>query len=168
MIITKQDPKNNKARTNPTLEALRSAQDNQFPEYQYKPEYLPFFRERPWAVRPQENLIFSQKEKEVTRQIEAILAELAKLAKTVNETLTSEIKNVVSTPVVTPGVYHLNFFEKIKQTLILLRKKVEHAATWAAEGNRRSKKMGYYRAQVQKSGTKFMLSQERTTATQTG
>jgi hypothetical protein len=166
MIITNKDPKN-KSRTNNTLEILRSLEENQFSET-YNREHLPFFRERSWAVKPQENLIFSQKEKEVQQKIDQILTELAKLAKTVNETLTTEIKNVVQTPIVAPGVYHLNFFEKIRETLVLLSKKIEHAATWVAEGNKRGKKMGYYHSQVKKSGTKFMLSQERTTATQTG
>jgi len=69
---------------------------------------------------------------------------------------------------VEPGVYHLNFFERPKQAIIIFRKKIEDSASWLALFNQRAKKRGYYWTQFKKSGTKFLLSQERYMATQAG
>jgi uncharacterized phage-associated protein len=82
--------------------------------------------------------------------------------------LVQEVEKATKIEPVDPGLYHLNFFEKLKQTIITLRKKIEDSANWLALFNQRSKKKNYYWSQVRKSGTKFMLSQERYMATQAG
>ncbi|HKZ34580.1 MAG TPA: DUF5660 family protein [Patescibacteria group bacterium] len=118
-------------------------------------------------ARRQEMLVFSRKQEEIKTQIEAIQEELKKL---VGEAvgLAQEVEMAVEQSIVDPGVYHLNFFDKLRQTLILLRKKVADSHTWMHTVNSRSKQRSFFWAQVGQSGTKFMLSQERYMSTQAG
>jgi len=118
-------------------------------------------------IRHQERLIWKQEEEKTKLQIAAILEELKKLA-SATKNLANEVDIAAKQVPVEPGVYHLSFFEKLRETLVLIRKRVEDAATWLSAFNQRAKRRNYYWAQVRKSGTKFMLSQERYMATQAG
>jgi len=118
-------------------------------------------------IRRQERIVWRQEEEKVRLQITAILEELKKLAAaTKNLAQETEIATEQIPP--QPGEYHLSFFEKLRQTLILIRKRVENSATWLATFNQRAKRRNFYWGQVRKTGTKFMLSQERYMATQVG
>jgi len=118
-------------------------------------------------LRQEERLVFKQEEQKTKLQIQAIQEELKKLALSTKD-LVEEVEKAAKLEPVDPGVYHLNFFEKLKQTIITLRKKIEDSANWLSLFNQRNKKQGYYWSQFKKSGTKFMLSQERYMATQAG
>jgi hypothetical protein len=115
----------------------------------------------------QEKLVFSRKQEEIKAQITAIQEELKKL---ISEAagLAKEVEVAVEQSVVNPGIYHLNYFDKLRQLLILLRKKVADSRTWMHTVNSRTKRRSYFWGQVQKSGTKFLLSQERYMSTQAG
>lgn len=121
-----------------------------------------FFR-----VRQEERLVFKQEEQKTRLQIKAIQEELKKLAESTKD-LAREVEIASKLEPVEPGVYHLNFFERLKQTIVTLRKRIEDSASWLALFNQRAKRRSYYWAQVKKSGTKFLLSQERYMATQAG
>jgi len=121
-----------------------------------------FFR-----VRQEERLVFKQEEQKTRLQIKAIQEELKKLVESTKD-LVKEVEVASKLEPVEPGVYHLNFFEKLKQAIIIFRKKIEDSASWLALFNQRAKKRGYYWTQFKKSGTKFLLSQERYMATQAG
>ena len=121
-----------------------------------------FFR-----VRQEERLVFKQEEQKTRLQIKAIQEELKKLAESTKD-LAKEVEIASKLEPVEPGVYHLNFFERLKQAIIIFRKNIEDSANWLTLFNQRAKKRGYYWSQVRKSGTKFMLSAERYTATQAG
>jgi len=115
-----------------------------------------------------EKLVFSSRNEEVKTQIKLIQEELKKLAKE-TQGLSQEIKNAVFNGVVEPGIYHFNFFERIRNLITLVRKQVFESRSWLSTLNHRKKhRQGFYWAQVKKSGTKYMLSQERYTVTQTG
>jgi len=118
-------------------------------------------------IRRQERIIWKQEEEKVRLQIAAILEELKKLA-AATKNLAQEAKVATEQIPISPGEYHLSFFEKLRQTLILIRKRIENSATWLAAFNQRVKRRNFYWAQVRKAGTKFMLSQERYMATQVG
>lgn len=118
-------------------------------------------------IRQQERLVWTRKEQDTKLQIAAILEELKKLA-SATKNLTKEVDVAAKQVPVEPGVYHLSFFEKLRETLVLLRKRIEESATWLSAFNQKAKKRNFYWAQVRKSGTKFMLSQERYMATQAG
>lgn len=118
-------------------------------------------------TRSREKLVFSQKEEEVKIQIKALREEIKKLISLTQE-VAQETEKVALEEVVMPGTYHLNFFEKIRNLLALARKRIEESRTWLSFCKSRAKKRSHYWAQVKKSGTKFMLSQERYMSTQMG
>lgn len=121
-----------------------------------------FFR-----IRQEERLVFKQEEQKTQLQIRAIQEELKKLVESTKD-LVKEVEIAAKLEPVEPGIYHLGFFERLRQAIIIFRKRIEESATWLSLFNQRAKKRSYYWAQVQKSGTKFMLSQERYMATQAG
>lgn len=115
----------------------------------------------------QERLIFHRKQEETKLQIQAIQEELKKLAQTTSN-LSGEVKKATLQAVVEPGTYHENFFDRIRKLIELARKKLAESETWMQIFNARSKQKSHYWGQVQKSGTQFMLSQERYMVTQVG
>ncbi len=119
------------------------------------------------SLKQQERVIFKKAEQEVRLQIQAIQTELAKLIR-VTQKLTKEVRTAATQAPANPGVYHLNFLEKLRAFIIFLRKNVADSAQWLEACNQKAKKKGGYWHQVKKSGAKFMLSQERSVATQTG
>lgn len=142
----------------------------QFPAEQWKNREAQIrSQERTHARRiiQQEKLVYSRKQEELKKQITAIQHEL-KLLVSEAGLVSIEVETAVQNIVVNPGVYHVNFFEKIRQLLVLLRKQVEHSNTWMQETNAKAAKRTGYWGKVKKGGTKFMLSQERTIATQSG
>ncbi|MGB9911080.1 MAG: DUF5660 family protein [Microgenomates group bacterium] len=121
-----------------------------------------------FTLSQQEKVLWNQEKQQVQIQIKAILEELKRLAQA-TQNLTKEVQVAASQPPpVEPGKYHLSFFEKLRETLKLLRQRVENSVTWLQAFNQRKKIRNYYWAQVRKAGTKFMLSQERYMATQVG
>jgi hypothetical protein len=113
----------------------------------------------------QERLLFSAKEQQTRIQIKSIQEELKKLASETGE-LNQEIKKAVFNTPVETGTYYLNFFDRIKRLIEVARKKIASSRTWLAEFNRRNKrkKQCFFWAQAKKSGTRFTLSQERSSA----
>lgn len=118
-------------------------------------------------IRRQERLVWTKKEEDTRLQIATVLEELKKLASATKD-LAKEADIAAKQVPVEPGVYHLSFFERLRETLILLRKRIEESATWLTAFNQKANRRNNYWAQVRKSGTKFMLSQERYMATQAG
>ena len=132
------------------------------------------FERQGWAfqqdyldLRRREQVIWTKQEQEVKLQVQAILNELKQIA-TSTKTLTKEVEVAAMQAPVEAGVYHVNFFEKLRLALVELRKRVEESATWLAAFNQKSKKRNYYWAQFKKSGTKYTLSADRYMATQVG
>ncbi|MBN1263366.1 MAG: hypothetical protein JW991_03330 [Candidatus Pacebacteria bacterium] len=118
-------------------------------------------------IRSQERSVHRQQEQEAQLQIEGIRGELLKLAQTTEE-LAKEVKIAAIQAPVAPGVYHLNFLDRLRAFIIFMRKNIAESRHWLAMCNQRSKKKSHYWQQVKKSGSKFMLSQERYMATQAG
>ncbi|MBI5449553.1 hypothetical protein HY948_04545 [Candidatus Gottesmanbacteria bacterium] len=99
-------------------------------------------------------------------QIDAIRAELKLLASSL-KSLNTEIQKAVTEVPVAPGVYHLNFFERLKSMLKILREQIEDSSSWLSLQNNRKQKKGYW-GMYKKHGTSFGLSHERNLATQAG
>ena len=88
--------------------------------------------------------IFNAREEQRKKQINEVRQELKKLAeeiamfyKEIDVTLT---QNVASTGI--SGAYHQNFFDKLRQMIIMLRQKVRSARTWAKQMKAKQKKRG--------------------------
>jgi hypothetical protein len=170
MAIKTDFKKRKSATTNNILEILRDLGGSQVrpsPEEISPEEISRRYQEQFWRVRRQEQLVFSRKEQETQLQIKSILEELKKLVDS-TQNLTKEVEIAAKQVPVEPGVYHLSFFEKLRQAIVLFKKRIEESATWLAAFNQKAKRRNYYWAQVRKSGTKFMLSGERYMSTSAG
>jgi predicted RNase H-like nuclease (RuvC/YqgF family) len=173
------DIKNNKKRSirrDSILEALRDVgqstlEPNQPVSFENREDELRRSFERrirqQEIIRRQEFEVFSAKKEEEKAKIQALQAEVMELAKGI-ENLNKEVKVASIQQTVNPGVYHEAFFTKLVSFIKSLRKKVNDASIWLAATNKRARKQPYYWQQVRKSGTRFMLSQERYMSTQAG
>lgn len=130
-----------------------------------RPERVPFPGFRRPEIRPREPFV-APVEPHLKEQIEAIRVELKALAASIKN-LSSDIQKTVTEVPVTPGVYHKNFFERIRSILQLLREQVDDSRTWLSLHNGRKQKHGFW-GMYKKHGTSFGLSNERTLATQAG
>lgn len=120
--------------------------------------------------RQSEKVLFHRKEEEARKEVEAIKEEIKKIIKTmggVSAELIAAEQTVLSTTV-EAGTYHLNFFQRVRRLLALARKRLSESQHWLELFNSRQKHRSFYWGQVKKSGTKYMLSQERYMATQAG
>lgn len=63
---------------------------------------------------------------------------------------------------------HLSFLENLLKTLRVFREKIEDSQVWLAASSQRQSRRNFFWGQVKKSGSKFLLSSDRTPATQTG
>jgi len=116
-----------------------------------------------------ETVIFNRRQQEIQKKIEQIQLELKNLAGDVVG-LDETTRTVIQQEIVDPGLYHLNFFERLLTFVRQIRKRVTESRNWAALHSQRGKTKSYFWQQSNKKvgGTKFQLSQERQVATQTG
>ncbi|OGD62592.1 hypothetical protein A2160_06175 [Candidatus Beckwithbacteria bacterium RBG_13_42_9] len=123
-----------------------------------------------YQQRSTETLIFHQKEEAAKKEIEIIKAEIKKLVLETGDMTTelAEAEKSVMTTTVAAGVYHKNFFDRIRHLIALARKQICESKNWLQMFNSRSNNRNFYWGQVKKSGTKYMLSHERYMATQAG
>jgi len=132
-----------------------------------KEKFAHEFEQEILGLRRQEKLIYTKEGQEVKLQIKAIQDELKKLAQS-TQGLAKEVEIAAKQAPVEPGTYHLTFFEKLRQTIIQFRRRIEDSRTWLAAFNQRAKRRSYYWYHYKKSGTKFSLSAERYMSTSAG
>lgn len=129
----------------------------------FRKEYYPPQTRRPEVVvRPYVKL----EDVGIKEKIDAVRMELKALSQSVKQLQTEIVKAAIETPV-DPGTYHLNFFERLRSIVEILRQQIDDSRTWLATWSTRKKKMGYW-GKYKKHGTQFGLSSERTVATQAG
>lgn len=109
---------------------------------------------------------FQMLDAETKAQIEAIRQELKALAGALKN-LHQEVQTAIEQNPVSPGIYHINFYEQLRSFLKVLRMQIEDSRSWLATSNTRKKKMGYW-GMFKKHGTTFGLSNERSLATAAG
>jgi hypothetical protein len=114
--------------------------------------------------------IFNAREEQRKKQINEVRQELKKLAaeiamfyKEIDVTLTQD---VASTGI--SGAYHQNFFDKLRQVIMMLRQKIRSARTWAkqmkAKKNKRNVRQGLDFSNNEAKATHDMLHHERSNA----
>lgn len=145
-----QTPKSGEMKPNQPVD-LRPEQE-QRPTFR-RPEFL-----RPTPVRVEEAGL--------KQKIEAVRQELKALSQSIKQ-FNTEAQKAIETIPTDPGIYHLNFLERLKGVLKILREQVEDSRTWLTMHTARKKKMGFW-GMYKKHGTQFGLSNERTAATQSG
>lgn len=117
--------------------------DRQQEEMERKQKYEQQRRELHKKVNPVERTeVFNAREAEVEKKIESLRQELKMLAKDVKQfskeidmTLMDEVKNPGQ-----EGTYYISFFEKLKKFIILMRKRIKSARTWAQQMQSKKKK----------------------------
>lgn len=134
----------------------------EFPGYR-QPEARRFVRPMPEALKP-ENV--AAERAKVRQELMAVRNELRGLAAAV-QSLSTDIQKAIAETPVDPGVYHVNFFERLRSFLKIMRQQIEDSRSWLAVSTSRKKKIGYW-GRYKKHGTQFGLSSERTVATQAG
>ncbi len=106
----------------------------------------------------------SREQQEMDQKLQEIMNELKRLVKS-STTISNEYAALtVEQGPQQVGSYHLNFFDFMLSVITNARRKVEDSGAWLAI----SKKKNSYQQKASTLGTKFTLSQERSTATQTG
>ncbi|GAB4027138.1 MAG: hypothetical protein Fur0011_4500 [Candidatus Microgenomates bacterium] len=104
-------------------------------------------------------VIFSFADEKLKQEINSIRSELAVLVKTMGK-VEKQVELAIMDNVTQTGVYHLNYFHKLKEWIKFMRKSLEDASLWLATSKGR-KGRGYYWNQVAASGSKYSMSHER-------
>jgi hypothetical protein len=102
----------------------------------------------------------------VKQKLEAVRAELKALSRSIKQ-FSVEVDKAIQDEPVEPGIYHVNFYQRLRSLLMLLREQIDDSRSWLMVSAGRKKKKQYW-GLYKKHGTKFGLSSERTMATQTG
>lgn len=105
-----------------------------------------------------EKRLSQEKMQELRVQLQAITAEIAKLAQSTGNLATQTEVAMIEVPN-NPGIYHITFFEKVLTFLQSFRQKIDQASVWLEHTNRRAEKKNYW-SQYKKKGTSFLLSGE--------
>ncbi|KUK78896.1 MAG: hypothetical protein XD95_0720 [Microgenomates bacterium 39_7] len=100
---------------------------------------------------------------QIKEQIKAIADNMSQINHQVETIETAAEENIPQR-----SRYQLNFLELLLSFLKDLRERVEEGNTWLIAFQKKTNKKSYFWGQVKKSGSKFLLSSDRTPATQTG
>ena len=156
------------------LEALRNTQTRETPknkffsELQTKKEAEKQRIEQFQHQREQEwNKVFSAKEVQTEKRIEAIREQLTALAKQVKK-LDQNLTKAVAAPVIEVGEYQESYLEHLKKMIHLFSLKVNQANSWLEIYQSRSKKQGVYWGMARSKGNSYTQNSERNIATSVG
>lgn len=108
-------------------------------------------------------------ERQVKEAVEEIRSEIKKLMQT-SKLVERTVKDATAEKApVKPGKYHLNFFDFVLNILKDATRKLEDSVSFGAVFTSKKQQSHYWNmTNSKKGGTSFMLSGERTSATQTG
>lgn len=104
----------------------------------------------------EEKRISEEKIAKLRVQLQALISEVAKLAVGTQDLAREATVATLQVPV-NPGVYHINFFEKLISFMQSFRKKIEEASLWLGATNKRAEKKNYWNM-YKKKGSSFLLS----------
>lgn len=132
-----------------------------FPEH--SPNRLSPVR-RPEVYKP---IIADKREESGLREkVAEVRAQLVALAASIKK-FNREVERAVEDIPARPGVYHLNFLERLRGVIMILRQQIEDSSSWLALWSHRKQKRQYW-GMYKKHGTSFGLSSERGVSTQAG
>lgn len=133
--------------------------DSMLREQQDENRVLKLKLAREQQVRQEDEIVVEQKSQNLKLELSALSQEVNKLAK-VTRGLARETQIAAMQAPANPGVYHLVFFEKLREFIQSFRKKIENASLWLQSSNKRAAKKRTFWGQVSKSGSKRLLSPE--------
>lgn len=104
-------------------------------------------------------VLFSYADESLKKEIDGVRQELQMLVASMGK-VEQQIEMAMMDNIVDGGVYHLNYFQKLKTWIRFMRKSLEDSSAWLQmSGGRKSK--GYFWTQESKSGSKYSMSSER-------
>ncbi len=104
-------------------------------------------------------VLFSYADESLRKEIEGVRQELQMLVATMGQ-VEQQVEQAMMDNIVDGGVYHLNYFHKLKEWIKFMRKSLEDSSAWLQmAGGRKSK--GYFWTQTAKSGNMYSQSSER-------
>lgn len=106
----------------------------------------------------EQNSLTEKKMNELRIQLHALTQEIYELAK-ITQNLGQEVEVAAMQAPANPGIYHLNFFEKLLSFIRNFRKNIQSAEVWLTATNDRAEKKNFW-SSFKKQGTKFYLSSE--------
>lgn len=153
----------------PKTQSAHNSEDFNFEEYLSQQENKVRQQERMRfeSIRREEQIVFSSEKQQTKVQIETLQVQIQALAKELTGVMV-EADKAAFQAIANPGTYHQNFFERLLKLIKLARKKVSESKTWLMMHNHRGQCKSAYWNGVKKGGTSFMLSSDRTAATQSG
>jgi len=104
-------------------------------------------------------VLFSHADESLRKEIEGVRSELQMLVSSMGQ-VEAQIEAAMMDNIVDGGLYHLNYFHKLKEWIKFMRKSLEDGSAWLQmAGGRKSK--GYFWTQEAKSGNMYSQSSER-------
>lgn len=100
------------------------------------------------------------------KQLEAVRQELKSLSQSLKN-LSQDVQSAIDQSPVSPGIYHINYYDQLRIFIHVLRQQIEDSRVWLSMSVGRKKKLGYW-GMFKKHGTTFGLSNERSLATAAG
>ncbi len=102
----------------------------------------------------------------IRQELAAVRQELKALSDSI-KSFHTEVEKAVTDMPINPGVYHVNFLERLRSILKILKEQIDDSRAWLNLSSSRKQKKQYW-GMYKKHGTQFGLSSERTLATQAG
>ena len=129
------------------------------PQVKQTEQLRPAFSNELLSRARQEEMLVGQKIEEIRQELKALVAAI--------KSVDQKIVQAVNEQVIDPGVYHLNYLDRIKTILKLLRQNLSESASWLTVMRSRKKQRNYW-AQYKKKGTEWGLNADRVIASQVG
>lgn len=111
------------------------------------------------SLRAQEQSLTQQRGHEVRQELQTLVQEVSALAKS-TQGLAIQTEIASQQAPTNPGIYHVAFFEKLRNYISSFRKRIENASLWMQAANQRSAKKKGFWGQVNQGGAKRLLSNE--------
>jgi hypothetical protein len=158
------EPKNNKKSFNGVLELNKSINLNDQPQEQEKNEIAKknaeFIKQFFNNFKKEQEVLYSQKEQEIKKELSELKEEIKKLIKS-TENVKKDVENAIETNIVEYTEYQVNFFTKLKNFIINLRKNIEEADLWFESCNNKKRKKNCFWNNSQKGkNQQYMQSGE--------
>lgn len=129
------------------------------------PDRQPFRAiKRPEVYKP--IAIVHREEVGIKEKLESVRMELKNLAASIKK-FNSQVERAIDDIPERPGIYHLNFLERLRGVIMAIRENIEDSNSWLSLWTTRKQKRKYW-GMYKKHGTSFGLSSERNVSTQAG
>jgi hypothetical protein len=107
-------------------------------------------------LKEEELMMVREKSGQLKAQLNALQHELLNLTQATHG-LAKETQVAAMSAPVEPGIYHIGYFQWLIEYVKGFTAKINNAALWMQEGNKRAQKKNYW-AKYKKHGSKFLLS----------